>query len=90
MSNTNTSREALLAGDPAEDGTFTENPIPEVDRPFWRSMVPRRALEAHDARKQFDLPPPSDGTKNPIFTFNRYLATATHVPDGRTIYIGGQ
>lgn len=53
-----------------------------------RDGIPKTPIGAYDARKHFKIP--TDRCDGPVWTFDRMGASRTELPDGRTVFVGGE
>jgi hypothetical protein len=60
-----------------------------MENPFWQWMAWTKEI-AYAARKQFGFTEGEHVFDTPVWCFNRFGMTETHLPDGRVIYIGGE
>jgi hypothetical protein len=59
----------------------------KLTNPVWRFIIDEH-LDAYGANKRFDGP--SSFPRNPCFSSVRFGQSVTSLPDGRTIFIGGE
>lgn len=59
-----------------------------MEKPFWKYMINSGPLTALGARMLFKDCADAD-MRSPVWTFRRYGATSTKLPDGRIVCIGG-
>ncbi|KAK0623763.1 hypothetical protein B0T14DRAFT_517016 [Immersiella caudata] len=64
----------------------TSNPT-RMNKPFWKYMI-AKGDEAYHAYSMLDLDHPS--CAGPTWCFDRFGRTATWLPDGRIVFIGGE
>ncbi len=77
--------EWMIRGDPgtlrgAQDSSGAPDPT--------RKVPPNAPFGPYQARKLFNVPP--ERCDGPIWTFDRMGASRTELPDGRTIFVGGE
>ena len=62
-----------------------------MNNPFWLSQVGPQGIDGWTARTAFgNVVNPYADSKDPVWSFMRFGATCTKLPDGRLVCIGGE